>query len=758
MSIAGELNPEVLGRIVPELRKSIEREFRELATRLLESGVECWAARQWRRNSDEEADCTLQLHQCCQALTRSVPAFGLFHAELESLTPSDAIVDGREPAITSARPDIRITIVGSSVGVSVECKRLRHSATDFRNYATRGLHRFTTGQYGARDPFGLMVGYLQGCGVRRALDGINRAIERSPDFQDSEVLVFSGSTPALHRLFSAHERFRSPAFPVLHVFVEVGESVARSPGTSTTNEETRLPTLQQLWQPRFDWVPGEQAAQNSALIDSCVKLYNAHYGRWGPRTEHYGHPVRMPPALLRQLANSPQAFLALAYAGDELIGYCLALKLETERGVVSWVLQLVVHSTYRKARIATKLLFSVWQFSDGYCWGLATSNPYAVRALETATRRQCNPAMITSAGPLVLEALAQHVSYLPHELCWRSRSTRRPVVDTQFFVDHSESEKILRPGRVSGRRWRLGRLGEGEEWFACTFGSQPAEALSHLRVRELLKGSDEIWQSAYERMTLDESHVWRRYAEAEVDFCLTQANGEGRLQVTDVGCGDGRHARVIASHGHDVTAIDISMTLLQRAKAADRNADVTWITHDARQRLPVSDMDLIIALYDVLGSSADRGDDRRILQNCAAALRDGGVLVLSVMNAEVSLRDLPASQRPDSLAYFVESLERLPPSMTMEQSGSVFDPELLLYFEDTFYRKEQFEGGPGRLPAEYVVRDRRFFPEEVEMALTDAGFDVVCVFPSRLGHWSDGPPGDPSGKELVAVARARKAT
>jgi hypothetical protein len=128
------------------------------------------------------------------------------------------------------------------------------------------------------------------------------------------------------------------------------------------------------------------------------------------------------------------------------------------------------------------------------------------------------------------------------------------------------------------------------------------------------------------------------------------------------------------------------------------------------------------------------------------------------MNAEESIRSLSPEQRPHSILEFIDRLEKLPPSATMEQSGSVFDPELLLYFEDTFYRKEQFDGGPGRLPAEYVVRDRRFSGDGVHAALAEAGFEIVNVFPSRLGHWSSGPPGDPLGKEIVAVARKPSAS
>ena len=51
----------------------------------------------------------------------------------------------------------------------------------------------------------------------------------------------------------------------------------------------------------------------------------------------------------------------------------------------------------------------------------------------------------------------------------------------------------------------------------------------------------------------------------------------------------------------------------------------------------------------------------------------------------------------------------------METSGDIFDPEHYMIDTDSgvVYRKEQFESG-GLLPAELIVRDKRFTPEEIQ--------------------------------------------
>ena len=138
---------------------------------------------------------------------------------------------------------------------------------------------------------------------------------------------------------------------------------------------------------------------------------------------------------------------------DELIGYCIALRFETAEGPVAWITQLVVASNYRKAGVATHMMFSIWQFSDCWAWGLVTANPFAVRALETATRRSCRASAIAELGQDVLTKLATLVSYIPSEFVEDASGRQLPVVDTAFFVDHSDLPKMLKGAARKKRPW-----------------------------------------------------------------------------------------------------------------------------------------------------------------------------------------------------------------------------------------------------------------------------------------------------------------
>lgn len=154
----------------------------------------------------------------------------------------------------------------------------------------------------------------------------------------------------------------------------------------------------------------------------------------------------MTPACVRALLDDDEAWLACAFDGDQLAGYAIATRVELDDvGRVDWVAQLVVHSSYRHARVAPRLLYSIWQFSDCCAWGLVTANPFAVRALETAIRRPCRVAEIRRRGPAVLEGVAEHVPYLPAQLDVASDGSTLPSVNTGFFLDLSDLGSISSP-------------------------------------------------------------------------------------------------------------------------------------------------------------------------------------------------------------------------------------------------------------------------------------------------------------------------
>jgi SAM-dependent methyltransferase len=112
-------------------------------------------------------------------------------------------------------------------------------------------------------------------------------------------------------------------------------------------------------------------------------------------------------------------------------------------------------------------------------------------------------------------------------------------------------------------------------------------------------------------------------------------------RIADLGCGIGRHAVPLASHGFDVVAIDASQWAVQQVKSAARKAGVSLeayradlLTADLERAVPF-DAAICIQAFG-WGSDADQ---LRMLRRIRCQLRPGGVLILDHSNASAILRN-----------------------------------------------------------------------------------------------------------------------
>jgi hypothetical protein len=116
-------------------------------------------------------------------------------------------------------------------------------------------------------------------------------------------------------------------------------------------------------------------------------------------------------------------------------------------GAVSWITQLVVHSDFRSHGVASKLCQMAWDVSAVDGCGIVTSHPYAIRALEKATRRSCRPGMIHYAKSLVAASRIPYLQGKPIR-CNHAGSSMCQI-DTGFFVDHTDVDELI-PSQPQG--------------------------------------------------------------------------------------------------------------------------------------------------------------------------------------------------------------------------------------------------------------------------------------------------------------------
>ncbi len=133
-----------------------------------------------------------------------------------------------------------------------------------------------------------------------------------------------------------------------------------------------------------------------------------------------------------------------------------------------------------------------------------------------------------------------------------------------------------------------------------------------------------------------------REAEQVADLIDSLVEPAPDAEVLDVGCGRGRHARVLARRGYRMTGLDLSEHAIEEARrrTADDDLDVTYRVQDMRAPIGTAAFDGVINLFTAFGYFEDDADHRLALQRMAEALRPSGWLVQDFLNTPQVIQSL----------------------------------------------------------------------------------------------------------------------
>ena len=489
--------------------------------------------------------------------------------------------------------------------------------------------------------------------------------------------------------------------------------------------------------PHYDYsvITGDRLGE--PLARELAGLFSSAYGKWSRRSPvNAGKNIRLGARYYLENYSSRQYRIATCRDGGRLIAQAVYLERKTPRGAVSLVVQLVVDGKYRRQGVATTLLHAIWGFSDFYAWGIVTSSPCTVEALEAATFRRCDAGHISRNARFIAREVLPSVLFLANsKWCVDGCSS---VVDTRFFTDRTSMPVARR--RVEGR---LGRIAEGEEWLAFTFREQDLDLVD--AYSQVIECSGRFVAEAYRRQPQSRQR-WAARTSEEIDSLLRWLpEVELDTPICDFGAGTGRHMSELRRRGFvNVEGLDFAL--------ARDGADAGVVHADCRSWKSAKRYGLILCLYDVVGSFADDRANLAILKNIARHLRKGGFAAISVANA--AFMDASASRTVDAAdrRKLVKSVFRLSPSHVMATTGELLsakgtlrDPSKGLY-----YHKEQFAEGEG-LPGEYLVVDRRYRAGEIEFLVSKSGLRVVMRHYVRAGFGED--LAEHEGKEILLIAK-----
>lgn len=491
-----------------------------------------------------------------------------------------------------------------------------------------------------------------------------------------------------------------------------------------------MPTL------RFSVYSG--ASVSDAQWHQAADLFSRSYGVYSLSAPDgkAGRSIRLGAGYYRRAYANDEYKVAFCFDGDQLIGQIVYCECATSCGKVAFVVQLVVDADYRRKGVASTLLHAVWGFSDFYAWGIVTSNAFTVEALESATFRRADPKRIAEHADWIRGEVLSRIPFL-RDAEWRMSATES-CVNTNFFTDRTNATQATLD--ISNR---LGKLAEGEEWLAMTFREQPPDDFSSYYA--MVEASSDLVADAYSRMPQSE-HQLAANADEEVSAILGWLPQLPKdASICDFGAGSGRHIAAFRKRGYE------NMTGIDFASAAQ---DV--LAADCRSWRAPRPFDLILCLYDVIGSFPSDDDNKAILDNIVANLRPGGHAVISVSNfAYAPLKDAQRVDLKDS-SDSLPKIFALPPSDTMQRSGEFFDPHYVLVDETRHIvcHKEQFHGTPGALPGEYLIRDRRFTASEISEWATASGLKVLERHFVHAGFSKEYP--EQQAKEILLVTRLEK--
>jgi len=393
--------------------------------------------------------------------------------------------------------------------------------------------------------------------------------------------------------------------------------------------------------------------------------------------------------------------------------------------------------------------------SNHFAWGVVSANPYAIRALEKATRRRCIPKRIKKNMKKLFSIGIECLPFINEETEIEI-TLNSSKINTKFYVDHVEVEEMIKSVTIEEAPWLLGCIEEGWEWFAFTFHDQEQLKLTAQEIENMISISDSVTKKAYSRMLLDGSHHWLKYSEGEAEFIIKNCELSVGDNILDVGCGLGRHSMELAKKGFDVVGVDYISELINSAEEKSKKQglnNVSFIIDDCRTIDLGTEYDVVLCLYDVIGTYVDDYDNRLLLESIYKHLRLGGFALISVMNYELTESK---AKYTFSLSEQPNKLLDLDASQTMEKTGNIFDPDYYLLDTNTrvVYRKEQFTTGNKKLPTELIVRDRRFSKNELERMCEEAGLEVVWIKCTGTGKWDEELTSiDDAAKEILALCR-----
>jgi len=224
----------------------------------------------------------------------------------------------------------------------------------------------------------------------------------------------------------------------------------------------------------------------------------------------------------------------------------------------------------------------------------------------------------------------------------------------------------------------------------------------------------------------------------ECDFIEKEIGHDKATRILDIGCGTGRHSIELAKRGYTVVGIDLSESLLTRAKekASERKLQIVFQKHDARNLPFLHEFDLIIMICEGAFPLMETDEmNFQILQNAANALRPKGKLIFTTLNG---------------LFPLFHSVKDFLDSNTKEGNAkcACLSFDLMTFREHNITNVEDDHGSKKELHC----NERYYVPSEIAWLLKTLNFKTVDIYGAKLGAFSRNDKLSTDDFEMLVIA------
>jgi len=214
----------------------------------------------------------------------------------------------------------------------------------------------------------------------------------------------------------------------------------------------------------------------------------------------------------------------------------------------------------------------------------------------------------------------------------------------------------------------------------------------------------------------------------EIEKIIELADLEPGMKVLDMPCGVGRHSIELQKKGFNVVGVDKTSEYVDEAKEKDDSSEIEFIKEDMKSFKREQSFNVVLNWWNSFGYFENKEDDRQMLENIHASLKQEGVLVMDLWSKELAAMNDFSSHWSETDGIY--NLEEGRPKDDWKK------------VERTWIKVEDGE------TVEYTWEQRLYAASELEQMLKQVGFSNIDFYGNVEGDGFD-----EEADRLVVVAR-----